>query len=159
MKHKVTYLLLALLASVSLRAQNNTLCPAATNMGTDFWVAIIYNYHETPSYNPGQLSITCVGNFSIHKKIRSIWWPNVFTPDEERNNRFGCTVTYEIVAFEMHIYNRQGLLVYHTTDPSATWDGTHEGKPCPQGAYVYRWHAKYAYGYVKNGVGTVTLIR
>lgn len=97
--------------------------------------------------------------FSIHKKIRSIWWPNVFTPDEEQNNRFGCTVTYEIVAFEMHIYNRQGLLVYHTTDPSATWDGTHEGKPCPQGAYVYHWHAKYAYGYVKNGVGTVTLIR
>lgn len=62
MKHKVTYLLLALLASVSLRAQNNTLCPAATNMGTDFWVAFIYNYHETQSYNPGQLSITCVGN-------------------------------------------------------------------------------------------------
>lgn len=62
MKHKVTYLLLALLASVSLRAQNNTLCPAATNMGTDFWVAFIYNYHATQSYNPGQLSITCVGN-------------------------------------------------------------------------------------------------
>ena len=59
----------------------------------------------------------------------------------------------------MHIYNRQGLLVYHTTDPSATWDGTREGEPCPQGAYVYHWHVKDAYGYVKNGTGTVTLIR
>lgn len=97
--------------------------------------------------------------FSIPKKIRSVWWPNVFTPDEEQNNRFGCTVTFEIVAFEMHIYNRQGLLVYHTTDPSATWDGTREGEPCPQGAYVYHWHVKDAYGYVKNGTGTVTLIR
>lgn len=97
--------------------------------------------------------------FSIPKKIRSVWWPNVFTPDEEQNNRFGCTVTFEIVAFEMHIYNRQGLLVYHTTDPSATWDGTREGESCPQGAYVYHWHVKDAYGYVKNGTGTVTLIR
>ncbi len=97
--------------------------------------------------------------FSIPKKIRSVWWPNVFTPDEEQNNRFGCTVTFEIVAFEMHIYNRQGLLVYHTTDPSATWDGTREGEPCSQGAYVYHWHVKDAYGYVKNGTGTVTLIR
>ena len=97
--------------------------------------------------------------FSIPKRMRSVWWPNVFTPDEEQNNRFGCTVTFEIVAFEMHIYNRQGLLVYHTTDPAATWDGTREGVPCPQGAYVYHWHVRDAYGYVKNGTGTVTLIR
>lgn len=97
--------------------------------------------------------------FSIPKRMRSVWWPNVFTPDEEQNNRFGCTVTFEIVAFEMHIYNRQGLLVYHTTNPAATWDGTREGVPCPQGAYVYHWHVRDAYGYVKNGTGTVTLIR
>ena len=95
----------------------------------------------------------------IPTKIRSVWWPNVFTPDEEQNNRFGCVTSLEVVAFELFVYNRQGLLVYHTTDPAAAWDGTHEGVPLPQGAYVYRWHIRDVYGDWKNGVGTVTLVR
>ena len=49
MKCKVTYLLLALLASVSLRAQSITPCPAVTNKGTDFWVMFLYNHN----YNSG----------------------------------------------------------------------------------------------------------
>lgn len=97
--------------------------------------------------------------FYVKSLIRSVWFPNVFTPDEETNNRFGITTSFEIVKFELHIYNRQGLLVYHTEDPAAMWDGTRDGRPCPQGAYVYHWHVRDATDYVKNGTGTITLIR
>ena len=97
--------------------------------------------------------------FYVPSLIRSVWFPNVFTPDEETNNRFGITVSFEIVKFELYIYNRQGLLIYHTEDPAAPWDGTRDGRPCPQGAYVYHWHVRDATDYVKNGTGTITLIR
>lgn len=63
--------------------------------------------------------------------------PNVFTPGESNNNRFGA-VDKEIIEFEMWIYNRQGLLVFHATDINDTWDGKHNGQLCEQGAYVYK---------------------
>ena len=97
--------------------------------------------------------------FSVPSLIRSVWFPNVFTPGEESNNRFGITASFEIKEFELYIYNRQGLLIYHTDDPAALWDGTLGGRPCPQGAYVYRWHVRDAVDYYKSGTGTITLLR
>lgn len=97
--------------------------------------------------------------FCVPTKIRSVWWPNVFTPGEEQNNRFGCVTSIDIVEYELFIYNRLGLQVFHSADPTAAWDGTCEGVPVQQGAYVYRWYIRDVYGSLKNGVGTVTLIR
>lgn len=97
--------------------------------------------------------------FSVPSRVRSVWFPNIFTPDEETNNRFGCTASFEITSFELYIYNRQGLLIYHTTDPAASWDGTRDGIPLPQGTYVYHWHVRDASDYLKNGTGTLTLLR
>ncbi|MBO7100969.1 MAG: gliding motility-associated C-terminal domain-containing protein [Bacteroidales bacterium] len=104
--------------------------------------------------------LCCVDTtFTVPVCIRSVWFPNIFTPGLETNNRFGCTASFEIVEFELYIYNRQGLLVYHTDDPTALWDGTRNGTPMPQGAYVYYWFAKDAYDFRRNGAGTVTLLR
>lgn len=104
--------------------------------------------------------LCCVDTtFTVPVRIRSVWFPNVFTPGLETNNRFGCTASFEIVEFELYIYNRQGLLVYHTDDPTALWDGTRDGAPMPQGAYVYHWFARDAYDFRRNGTGTVTLLR
>ena len=98
-------------------------------------------------------------SFFVPSLNRSVWFPNVFTPGEETNNRFGITTSFEITKFKLHIYNRQGLLVYYTDDPTALWDGTYDGRPCPQGAYVYHWHVRDTSDYNKSGTGTITLIR
>ncbi|MBQ8704087.1 MAG: gliding motility-associated C-terminal domain-containing protein [Bacteroidales bacterium] len=98
-------------------------------------------------------------SFSLPALTRSVWFPNVFTPGEETNNRFGITASFEIVDYELHIYNRMGLLVFHTTDPADLWDGTCNGAPVPQGTYAYHWHVRDAIDYNRTGVGTVTLIR
>ena len=97
--------------------------------------------------------------FGFAPKIRSVWFPNIFFPGQESNNRFGCYTSYEVVEFELEIYNRWGLFVWSTTDITTTWDGTHEGEPVPQGAYVYKWFLEDIYGDRETGVGTVTLIR
>ena len=98
-------------------------------------------------------------SFSIPSKIRSIWFPNVFTPDREQDNRFGCVTTVDATIYSLDIYDRRGLLVFSTDDPAATWDGTQGGHPCPQGTYVYIWSISDRYDLRQKGTGTVTLIR
>ena len=105
----------------------------------------------------------CADTVSQYVLMRNdnMFIPNIFTPSESSNNRFYIGMK-GIIEFEMYIYNRSGLLVYETHDINSSWDGTDpSGKPCPQGAYVYRiryrnnlhpkeWHSRY---------GTVTLLR
>lgn len=89
----------------------------------------------------------------------SVWFPNVFTPGQETNSRFGCVTTYEVAEFELHIYNRWGLIVWTSYDINTPWDGTHNGTPVQQAAYVYIWRLRDVEGVVHSGVGTVTLLR
>lgn len=66
--------------------------------------------------------------------------PTAFTPGEESNNIFSIHVE-GLIGCELTIYNRMGLLVYNSTTTTPSWDGTHNGIPCSQGAYV--WHLRY----------------
>ncbi len=93
--------------------------------------------------------------------IRTLLWaPNVFTPGRDDNNRF-TIVGVGLLEAELSIYNREGLLIYRTTDLDAGWDGTCEGRPCLQATYV--WHLRYrsaAYPVTwQSAAGTVTLLR
>lgn len=93
--------------------------------------------------------------------VRSaLYAPNVFIPDADRNNSF-TVVCNGIVEAELTLYNRQGLFVYSTHDLAQGWDGTHNGTPCPQGAYV--WHLRYRTldrpEQWNVQTGTVTLLR
>ena len=88
------------------------------------------------------------------------WAPNVFTPSEAENNRF--TVNgLGLLEAELYIYDREGRLLFRTTDLVEGWDGTHDGQPCRQAAYV--WHLRYRAVDFPNtwrsATGTVTLLR
>ncbi|MCR5445434.1 MAG: gliding motility-associated C-terminal domain-containing protein [Bacteroidales bacterium] len=97
--------------------------------------------------------------FTVPSRIRSVWFPNVFIPTAESNNRFGASISFEVTQYELLIFNRWGLLVFRTERVDDLWDGSFEGRPLPQGAYVYRWHVRDAYDYNHSGIGTVTLLR
>lgn len=91
-----------------------------------------------------------------------LWIPNTFTPDATQNNRFAFFTTLDIIYFEIWIYNRQGLLVYHGTDMNQPWDGNSlNGTPCPQGAYAYHYIYSTSQTPTRRhtGTGTVTLLR
>lgn len=86
--------------------------------------------------------------------------PNVFTPGEAANNIFYVKAD-GLVDYEITIYTRGGDFVWSSTNIEEGWDGTHDGRNCPQGAYVFIIHytdvtmpempQKY--------IGTVTLLR
>jgi gliding motility-associated-like protein len=58
----------------------------------------------------------------------------------------------------MLIFNRWGNLIYEG-DGTPRWDGTYNGKPCPESAYVYVITAFPLLGQSFTRVGTVTLLR
>lgn len=87
----------------------------------------------------------------------AVFAPNAFTPNLDINNRF-TLVTHGVIDGELFIYNREGLLVYQTTDfGNLGWDGGN----CQQGSYVWRfiYHAVDYPTSLKSEIGTVLLIR
>ncbi|MBR1851315.1 MAG: gliding motility-associated C-terminal domain-containing protein [Bacteroidales bacterium] len=98
---------------------------------------------------------------TIGVKIFSHYFPNVFMPAADANNRFGVVTSVPLEVYDLYIYNRQGQLVFQTTDPATLWDGTSGGKPCPQGAYAYTYRLGFDNSdhTVLTGRGLVTLLR
>jgi len=93
----------------------------------------------------------CLGSDSVYIVLREepviepsqyFYIPNAFTPDGDgRNDVFRAVLTSQqlsIVNFRLSIFDRWGGQVFHTEDIGQGWDGTKSGKPCPEGAYVYR---------------------
>ena len=70
----------------------------------------------------------------------SVFAPNAFTPNENSNKEFYLLLD-GVLQYELTIFNRQGIEVFHSLNPEQGWDGTSGGHLCPQGAYV--WILKY----------------
>ena len=90
----------------------------------------------------------------------SLWVPNAFTPDGATNTLF-CIKEDNILTEEVFIYTRTGIPIAHFDGMTECWDGTLDGRPLPQGVYVY--YIRYTTIYeplnpiVKKG--TIFLIR
>lgn len=86
--------------------------------------------------------------------------PNVFTPNKATNNVFRIASFTKMDKFHITIFNRRGAIVFTADNLNFTWDGTHDGKPCPQGAYPYVITYTRAGSISEFRVkGTVTIIR
>jgi gliding motility-associated-like protein len=105
----------------------------------------------------------CVMNDSFtvkYYKGPDIYVPNAFTPNNDGKNDVFRPVDIGISTLEyFNVYNRNGMMVFHTKESTHGWDGNTNGRPAPIGTYV--WEAK---GIDYNGKtifkkGTVVLIR
>ena len=88
--------------------------------------------------------------------------PNVITPDGdiEINRRFHLFCSDDIVAAEVYIFDRMGRRLAHFNGLTEDWDGTYDGKPLPQAAYVY--YVRYIDGSNRNWKtisGTFSIVR
>ncbi|MGQ9864491.1 MAG: PKD domain-containing protein [Bacteroidia bacterium] len=77
--------------------------------------------------------------FSVEEiAARTIFIPNVFTPNSDGiNDVFEIRGQEQSCAKSLSIYDRWGNLLYQTTTSPLRWNGTLEGKPAPEGTYVY----------------------
>ncbi len=94
---------------------------------------------------------------SNHPKI-----PLAFTPNGDNvNDHFKVIVPFPLNATTVkrfEIFNRWGERVYENTTPEQGWDGTFNGKPAPNGVYLYLLQVGYK-GCEFTIKGDVTLVR
>ena len=85
--------------------------------------------------------------------------PNAFTPNGDgHNDCFGVARWGDVQLEELVIFNRWGMRVFTTRNPSDCWDGTYKGKPQETGAYPYVIRAHSFCGEITR-TGVVLLIR
>lgn len=66
---------------------------------------------------------------------------NLLSPNGDGNNDFwDLSDLPELNTCHVTVYNRNGVVVFNTTDYQNDWDGTWEGKPLPEGTYFYYIH-------------------
>lgn len=85
--------------------------------------------------------------------------PNVFSPNHDgRNDSFSPNLPPGLI--RLSVFNRWGNLIFETTNAEKPWLGDHNGKPVPDGTYLYivRWHDTCAQR-DREQTGHVTLLR
>lgn len=75
--------------------------------------------------------------FYVPVDVFTEWVPNVFTPRRDINRTFGMRNNIKAIDFTMTVFNRWGLKVFETNNQDEHWDGTYNGKECPEGSYVW----------------------
>ncbi len=124
----------------------------------------VHSFYDSVSLMLIAKSAQCVDTAfaSIPYLKAEIWVPNVFTPSLDNNNLFGAD-GIGIIEYEIWIYTREGLLVFHGESLDERWDGLHEatGTPCKQESYAYRIDYRFVTKpeELKTKVGMVLLLR
>ena len=75
--------------------------------------------------------------FYVPVDVFTEWVPNVFTPRRDINRTFGMRNNIKAIDFTLTVFNRWGLKVFETNNQDEHWDGTYNGKECPEGSYVW----------------------
>ncbi len=93
------------------------------------------------------------------EQIPNLFIPNVFAP-EGINRTFHPFLQFgDPAEYQMLIFDRWGGQVFVSNTLSLGWDGKKDGKPMPQGVYVYYIRLKQNSGVVIERKGSVMLLR
>lgn len=87
--------------------------------------------------------------------------PNTFTPNGDGINDYFATTSTGYVLFNgLSIYNRNGTLIFHTTNKTQTWDGRIKGQQASTGTYYWVFEGYDNYHHKKISESSfITLIR
>jgi gliding motility-associated-like protein len=107
-------------------------------------------------------NLGCIDTAFLNLEVESqeyIYFPNVFTPNNDGTNERFLVSHLGIKNFHIFIYNRWGQLVYESTDMDEGWDGKTNGIDCTADAYFYMVNYANKKGIERSGHGSVTILR
>jgi hypothetical protein len=85
--------------------------------------------------------------------------PNVFTPGSGSVNAFFKPVlSFTPKSYHLIVSNRQGKVLFETSDFNESWDGSGNSKPEPQGIFLWFLKVTTPSGKSVSRTGTVTII-
>lgn len=135
------------------------------------WSSVAWNNGSNSStifvnnYGNYRVTVTdangCTGSdeISIFPDCDLIWYvPTSFSPNGDGRNEIFVPTMKDVVELKIEIFNRWGQKIWEGNDSNPGWDGTINGEPAPEGAYI--WMASYKSNlrrYYTNG--SVTLLR
>lgn len=102
-------------------------------------------------------SIGCDSLVLLQLEYFHLYFPNVFSPNQDGTNDF-FTLLYEeglVQEFDIEIYNRWGDLVFKGQE----WDGKYNGKPVSTGVFVYQANVRTNDGVMRLFNGSVNVLR
>jgi gliding motility-associated-like protein len=87
-----------------------------------------------PKKNEGEKStMVCVDSCNFYEI------PNVFTPNgDDINDRLIAKTSGMVEKIDFKLFNRNGLLIFSTSEPKINWDGTYKGRIVSPGVYFYQ---------------------
>lgn len=98
------------------------------------------------------------------RKIRDVYIPNVFSPnDDGENDFFAVFGGPEVVEVKLEVYSRWGELIFRNigaaNEESRGWDGVFRGDRVSAGVFVYRADILFVDGIRLSYDGDVTVLR
>ena len=86
-----------------------------------------------------------------------VYLPNIIVCGDDANGRF-LPVVAGLAGdiYELTVYNRNGMQVFHTTNPDEAWV---PGPATPQCAYTYVLRVRFVTGVIQSYVGTIIVIK
>lgn len=85
--------------------------------------------------------------------------PNAFSPNDDGVNDRVYVRGFGITKLNFRIYNRQGVMVFQSTNPAMGWDGKYKGVLQPMDVYAYIADAEFSDGTSAQKKGDITLLR
>jgi len=90
---------------------------------------------------------------------RSVFVPNIFTPNEDGKNDVLYLLGKGIETIDMSIYDRYGSKIFQTTDINVGWDGKYSRQRLNSGVYLWVAEVTFYDGQIQQYSGNVTLVR
>ena len=99
-------------------------------------------------------------SYIVVYEFDQIYFPTAFSPNNDGQNDVFHELGLEgVTTLNYRVYNRWGQLVFETSDPSQSWDGTYNGVDAEVGVYVYYAKAQMINGKIVEQKGNITLMR
>jgi len=124
-----------------------------------------HRYRDTGTYKVTLIAVNLHGcaDSVIHDVVIgpdfTLFFPSAFTPNSDGlNDVFFAKGSY-VKDFEMSIYDRWGMKLFHTSNINEGWDGRLNGSICQEDVYVYMATASDMSGGTHQYSGKVTLLK
>ena len=126
-----------------------------------------YTYWDTGTYCATETvtnlygCIDSITNCVVIDPIFALYIPSAFTPNADNKNEVFMAKGNDIKTFEMYIFDRWGMQLFHSTNINIGWDGTAKagGSVCQEDTYVYMIKVTDNKNIEHSYTGSVNLIK
>lgn len=105
----------------------------------------------------------CIGKDSSKIRVRIIcgehFIPTIFSPNGDGSNDEFRIFGECIVAMDLKIYDRWGQVVFESTNPQDSWDGTYKGEMLNSASFTYYVNLSFIDGTYIKEKGNISLVR